>query len=142
MVSRKSFALATILFMGLAHAASAEEQPNMLGTWVGESKSVHIGHTPYRKANDGEVFTFADEPLDIKIVITHQKENRFAGERYSRNKKEIIIGALHPTRPEGIMVDDDGEFTFEFEGDRIDLCYSHINATNKLATCFTMQRVK
>jgi hypothetical protein len=139
---RTAFLLAATMWASLPNSVSASELPNMLGTWVGETRSVHIGNTPYRSAGEGEVFSFADEPLGIKIVITHQKENRFAGERYSRDKKEIIIGALHPTKPEGIMLDDDGEFVFDYEGDVIDLCYSHINPNNKLATCWTMKRVK
>lgn len=121
--------------------ALADEIPNIQGHWQGSAISVHIGSYQHRTAKK-EGANFGD-PLTVNFRINEQKDNLFVGELEINGNKETLVGAIEMDGKGAILHDDDGQYTFSIKSaDRIDGCYSHATDTAKVASCFTLSRVK
>jgi hypothetical protein len=120
--------------------SAAQTPPNLVGTWSGVGYAVHIGPTPYRTV-EGAGVKCPDKGITFTYVIKEQHGNRFAGEMTDGKFKETVIGALQPDNRGGVMLDDDGYYAFTLVSpDAMDICYSHHNATSRLAGCLRLQR--
>lgn len=128
--------MAAALVAGLAGTALADTPFNMVGTWKGEATAVFIGKTPQRTpSKDGP--NFATENLPFEFNITEQTGQHFHGILKIGKAQETVIGSVDMDNDDGLMLDDDGQWTFEVRSpDRIDLCYHHVAPTNKVVGCF------
>jgi hypothetical protein len=119
--------------------AAADEIPNLVGTWKGTAKAVHVGSTPYRVAN-GNAAAFGGD-LEFTYVIKEQQDSRFTGETEGKFT-EKFLGALQPPNyASGIFIDDDGEYSFTLrDATTMDTCYRHIYPTSKVVACFTLTK--
>ena len=128
---------------GLAVAAlpaAADEIPNLVGTWKGMAKAVHVGPTPYRVA-EGNGPTFGSNEIEFVYVVKEQQDSRFAGETVGKFT-ETFVGALAPPAYRtGVFVDEDGSYDFTLRDPAtIDLCYHHVYPTSKVVACFTLTK--
>lgn len=122
--------------------ALAADAPNLVGKWKGEATVVHLGTTPHRTPSK-EGPNFALDPLPVVFDIVEQKANHFHGTFKIRSTTETVIGSVRSDGKDGIMIDDDGQWFFTLsEPDKMDLCYYHVTATNKVVGCFPVRREK
>jgi hypothetical protein len=132
--------LAASLALMSSSAALSQQAPNMVGTWKGTAYAVHIGSNPYRVA-EGNGVNFPSNGIEFTYVIREQHGNRFAGELSGVKFKETIIGAIQPDNRGGIMLDDDGQYRFTLaDPNTMDVCYSHLYPTSKIAACWRLTR--
>jgi hypothetical protein len=72
--------------------AAAQDIPNLVGTWKGETQAVHIGPNPYRiPEHNGP--NFPDNFIEFTYVVKEQHGTRFAGETVGKFT-ETFIGML------------------------------------------------
>jgi hypothetical protein len=132
-----TFAGSSMLVMS---PAAAQDIPNLVGTWKGETQAVHIGPNPYRVPETNGP-NFPDNFIEFTYVVKQQEGTRFAGETEGKFT-ETFIGMLKP--PEyrsGIFVDDDGQYDFTLRDDTtIDMCYWHQYPTSKVVACWTLTK--
>lgn len=118
----------------------AQDIPNLVGTWKGETQAVHIGPNPYRVPESNGP-NFPDNFIEFTYVVKQQEGTRFAGETEGKFT-EAFIGMLKP--PEyrsGIFIDDDGQYDFTLRDDTtIDMCYWHQYPTSKVVACWTLTK--
>ena len=101
---------------GLAHA---QEIPNLVGTWKGETQAVHIGPNPYRVPEHNGP-NFPENFIEFTYVVKEQQGTRFAGETVGKFT-ETFIGALKPPDfRSGIFIDVDGQYDFTLRDDEHD----------------------
>jgi hypothetical protein len=126
----------------LATAAGAQTHisPNLQGTWKGTAYAVHIGSNPYRTP-DRNGPNLPENGVEFTYTITEQQGNRFAGTSSGGKFSETVIGAISPDNRTGIMLDDDGTYTFTLRNSNtIDLCYQHSFATSRVVACYSVTR--
>lgn len=132
--------LACLALLATMPAANAQDVPNLVGTWKGMAKAVHIGPNPYRLPK-GNAPTFGDNEIEFTYIIKEQHDTRFAGET-AGTFVETIVGALQP--PDfrtGVFLDDDGEYPFTLRNDTtMDFCYRHLYPSSKVVSCFTIEK--
>jgi hypothetical protein len=120
--------------------SGAQDIPNLVGTWKGETQAVHIGPNPYR-VPDTNGPNFPDNFIEFTYVVKQQEGTRFAGETEGKFT-ETFIGMLKP--PEyrsGIFIDNDGQYDFTLRDDTtIDMCYWHQYPTSKVVACWTLTK--
>ncbi len=133
--------LAWGLLVATSLSAASQDAVNLVGTWKGTGYAVHIGPSPYR-ATKGAGVNFPNKGIEFTYAIKRQAGNRFAGEMSAGKHKETLIGALQPDNRGGIMLDDDGEYSFVLlDPNAMDLCYSHNSeAGKKLVACLRVTR--
>jgi hypothetical protein len=123
--------------VGGAHAA---DPLNLVGTWKGTAYAVHIGSNPYRVAEKPGP-NFPDNGIEFTYVFTEQHGNRFAGTATGGRYSETLIGAISLDNRTGIILDDDGQYTFTIrDADTLDACYSHSFPTSRVAGCWELKR--
>jgi hypothetical protein len=139
-------AFGTVMILSAAFAAvsagvaQAQEIPDLVGTWKGETQAVHIGPNPYRVPEHNGP-NFPDNFIEFTYVVKEQKGARFAGETEGKFT-ETFIGMLRPPDyRSGIFVDDDGQYDFTLRDDTtIDMCYWHQYPTSKVIACWTLTK--
>lgn len=137
---RRLLILACGLIVSMSLPATAQQPPNLVGTWKGMGNVAHIGPTPYRAAK-GSGANLPANDIEFTYVITNQQGNRFAGESSAGKFKETIIGAVQPDNRGGIMLDDDGQYFFTLvDPNTMDVCYNHHYPTSKAVGCFRVTR--
>jgi hypothetical protein len=138
------------LIIGLVAAfaittAFAQQVPNVIGTWVGESNDALIGagrHYPGGKA--GEI-RFVKEKVTYKF---DRQENRaFSGIVTIAGINFPIVGSFAGDLMSGAMADKDGVYSFKIiDANKITLCFAtaSVNPTNKasgpVADCHEVTR--
>lgn len=136
------FKLAMALFTLIPFSAPALAQsaPNMLGKWAGTFNSTVLGtaaHHKHPNKKDNEIY-FNNVPFTL--VIDRQEGNNFSGSVSSKNHTEIVLGAISPDLQGGVMVDDDGTFSFKFiDPTTIQTCYVQISKP-KVASCWIAKK--
>ena len=120
--------------------AAAQDVPNLVGTWKGETQAVHIGPNPYRVPEHNGP-NFPDNFIEFTYVVKEQHGTRFAGVTEGKFI-ETFIGALKPPDfRSGIFIDDDGQYDFTLRDDTtIDMCYWHQYPTSKVVSCWTLTK--
>jgi hypothetical protein len=123
----------------VALPAAADEIPNLVGTWKGTARAVHIGPTPYR-IPDGPGPTFGGD-LEFTYVIKEQQDGRFAGETEGKYTEQFLGALQPPAYQSGVMVDSDGDYTFTLrDATTMDACYRHVYPSSKVVACFTLTK--
>jgi hypothetical protein len=121
--------------------ARAEEPLNLVGTWKGVAQGVHRGTNPYRPSEQSGA-NFSTEALMFTYTITTQQGNRFSGQSSDGKRTENLIGAISESNKGGVVLDDDGQYLFTVrDRNTLDACYSHSNASSKVAACFEWKRI-
>ena len=141
MLTRLTF-LATALLIATAPAGAAEA-PAMTGSWKGTVDSaVLVGKTPSRSCKTGKV-TFANEGIDFTFEIKEQQGQRFGGTMVSARHSETLIGLLYPDNKGGMMLDDDGHYSFALtDPATMQVCYDHTKPSSKVIACWTATKAK
>jgi hypothetical protein len=115
----------------------AQNAPNMIGTWTGTFNATIMGSSAHHivpKKTDKEIYF---NKVPFTLVIERQEGINFSGSIASNNHKEVILGAITPDFQGGVMVDDNGRFTFKFiDPTTIQSCYTHIEKKSKVASCW------
>jgi hypothetical protein len=126
-------------FLALSIPAFSADAPDMLGKWVGTVDSaIHAGSTPYRTAETGKKITFAKEPIVFTLDIKEQQGARFGGEMSTDKRSEALIGHLYPDNKSGMMLDEDGRYTFNLsDAGTMQVCYDHTTPGSKVIACWT-----
>ncbi|MBU3612941.1 hypothetical protein [Polynucleobacter sp. MG-27-Goln-C1] len=102
--------------------ASAQQAPNLIGTWVGETNDAVIGAgTHYPNGKSGEI-------RFLKSVVTYkfdqQKNRAFSGTFSIAGHTVPIVGSVSADMVSGAMADQDGTYSFK------------VLNPNQLAVCF------
>lgn len=118
--------------------AAAQDFPNLVGTWKGDSQSIvlaggnehHPGKTPQPR--------MASVPFTM--VIDKQDGRRFSGTFSSAKHKEPVIAVMSRNNS-FYMVDDDGYSIGQvLAPNRIELCYMKQSASGRVASCTEMTK--
>lgn len=141
MFHQQRVSILALSLLAVTTPAVSQDAINLIGTWKGTGYAVHIGATPYRSV-DGAGVKFPENGIEFTYVIKEQKGNRFAGESSVGAVMETIIGAVQTDNRGGMMLDDDGQYTFVLiDPNAMDLCYNHHSeAGKKLVACFRATR--
>jgi hypothetical protein len=128
-----------IMLASLSVPAAADPAlPDLRGTWKGESQSIVLGGNTHHPAARPAEPRLTSVPFTL--VIDKQDGRRFSGTFSSARHTETVIAVI--SRSGTIyMVDDDGYDTGTLLGpDRIELCYRHLSATSRIASCTELAR--
>ena len=112
--------------------AFAQQVPNLVGTWVGETNDALIGagrHYPGGKA--GEI-RFVKEKVTYKF--DRQEKRAFSGIVTIAGINIPIVGSLAGDLMSGSMADKDGVYSFKMmDANKITLCFASasVNPANK-----------
>ena len=132
-------AVSALTVLAVAPAA-ADDAPNLVGTWKGETQAVHIGPNPYRIPETNGA-NFPDNFIEFTYVVTQQEGTRFAGHTEGKFTEDFIGMLKPPEYRSGIFIDDDGQYDFTLRDDKtIDMCYWHQYSTSKVVACWTLTR--
>jgi hypothetical protein len=112
--------------------AFAQQVPNLVGTWVGETNDALIGagrHYPGGKA--GEI-RFVKEKVTYKF--DRQEKRSFSGIVTIAGINIPIVGSIAGDLMSGAMADKDGVYSFKMmDANKITLCFASasVNPANK-----------
>ena len=112
--------------------AFAQQVPNLIGTWVGETNDALIGagrHYPGGKA--GEI-RFVKEKVTYKF--DRQEKRSFSGIVTIAGVNIPIVGSIAGDLMSGAMADKDGVYSFKMmDANKITLCFASasVNPANK-----------
>jgi hypothetical protein len=143
MIMLRGAAAAMAAMTLLADAASAQDIPDLKGTWTGDAPVIVAGasrHLPagsdaktannYRLANQAMTYT-----------IEGQDGRRFWGTLSSPKATERLIGSFSVDGKNVYMVDDDGYIDgVVVSANRIDVCYREAYTDRGVVACESIQR--
>jgi hypothetical protein len=129
--------LAWIVALAALSTPAAAQQagfPDLRGTWKGESESIVLGGTGHHPAPQTSAQPrYSSVPFTM--VIDKQDGRRFSGTFSSPRQTETIIAVIGRNGTI-YMVDDDGyNLGTVLSPNRIDLCYMHLSAAARIASC-------
>jgi hypothetical protein len=113
-------------------AAMAQQAPNVIGTWVGETNDAVIGvgsHYPGGKANE---IRFLKEK--VSYTFDRQENRVFSGIFIIQGRNIPIVGSFAGDLMSGAMADKDGVYSFKMvDGNKMSLCFAtaSVNPSNK-----------
>jgi hypothetical protein len=145
MTSIRAVVIAALALPGLVCAQTGQQPPSLLGSWVGTSNSAVYGaglHHPSTEAREAEV---RFRHVEYTLKIDRQDGRNFVGVISSANHKEIVIGAFAKDLQSGVMVNENGTFTFKLaNATNLDICFTQVVpqavATPRVASCFELQK--
>ena len=126
----------------LAQTPAQGAIPDLRGTWKGQSESVVFGagSHPHHGSGPNEGTTrFSSRAFTM--TIDKQDGRRFAGTFSSERSTETVIGVVSRSGTI-LMVDDDGyDVGTLLAPNRLEMCYLHLSAASRVASCteFTKQ---
>jgi hypothetical protein len=129
-----------VLLMLLAAPATAQNMPDLRGTWKGEAEAIIWGkpmkhHPPVQQTDQARQL---NNSLTLKIET--QDGRRFAATLSSQYSSEKMVGIISRTGTI-FMADDDGtDFATLLAPDRMELCHLHGSSETRLATCAELTR--
>ena len=101
--------LSLVISLSVASIVTADEFPNMIGTWTGTSEAVVLGNPAYYPDRASEQATPRSSSADFTITLTHQDGRRIRGNVSSNNMSEPWIGAFWNDGKSFQAVDADGQ---------------------------------
>jgi hypothetical protein len=114
----------------------AQNAPNMIGTWTGTFNATVMGsaaHHVLPNKKDKEIYF---NKIPFTLDIDRQDGINFSGSLATKNRKEVILGAITPDFQGGVMVDEDGTHSFKIiDPTTIQNCYVQISKP-KVAACW------
>jgi hypothetical protein len=145
MANLKSALVAVAGISLAAGGASAQEIPNLKGTWTGDSPVIVAGASRHQPAGtDARTagnYRLANQPMTYSIE--GQDGRRFWGTLSSPKATERLIGSLAVDGKHVYMVDDDGYIDgIVVDADRIDVCYREVYPDRAVVACESLVRKK
>lgn len=132
-----------IVLAALAPApAAAQDFPNLVGTWKGNSESIVLPggntHHPGKARDSAKGPRMSSVPFTL--VIDNQDGRRFSGTFSSPRHKETVIAVI--SRNGAIyMVDDDGYTVGNMiSPSKLELCYMKQSSGGRVASCTEMTK--
>ena len=130
----KSAWIVALALLATLPAAAETAIPDLRGTWKGDSESIILGggnphHTPATPA----------EPqlrsVPFTLTVDKQDGRRFSGTFSSPRSSEKIIAVM--SRSGTILLADDEGYTYGtmLAPNRMELCYLHVSAAARIASC-------
>jgi hypothetical protein len=130
--------------MALASAASAQDIPNLKGTWTGDAPVIVAGaslHLPAGASNTQPAGTYRLGNQMMTYTIEGQDGRRFWGKLSSPRATERLIGSFSVDGQRFYAIDDDGYIDGVVVGaNRIDVCYREAYSDRGVVACETLQR--
>lgn len=113
-----------LLIAALVPTIALADAPNIVGTWSGKTIATVYGSGGHHPHGLGGGVTYRE--IETTYVFENQKGRNFYGKFVSPATSEILIGTFSRDHKTGIMVDTDGQFTFElYEPNKMEVCYGH-----------------
>jgi hypothetical protein len=128
--------VASILFAG---AASAQDYPDLKGTWAGTADVVSARPDASSVLGDGapEV-KFAEVP--VEVVIDRQEGRRFTGTVNGKGWSKLFIGVF-ATDDTILWAEHNGTVQARLVGgDTLDYCYLEADDLRQMAACAQLKR--
>jgi hypothetical protein len=125
--------LAALAVLPAVRVAAQSALPDLRGTWKGESESIVLGggnpHHPGTQ-NEPELRSVA-----FTLTIDKQDGRRFSGTFSSPRSSEKVLAVISRTGTIH-MVDDEGYTNGTMLApNRMELCYMHVSAASRIASC-------
>jgi hypothetical protein len=108
--------LSAVIGFIVASIATAEEFPNMVGTWTGTSEAVVLGNPAQYPDRATEQSIPRSSSADFVLNLTHHDGRRMWGSVTSSNLSEPWIGAFWDDRKSFQAVDADGQIVGRMVG--------------------------
>jgi hypothetical protein len=108
--------LSAVIGFSVASIATAEEFPNMVGTWTGTSEAVVLGNPAHYPDRATEQSIPRSSSADLVLNLTHHDGRRMWGSVTSSNLSEPWIGAFWDDRKSFQAVDADGQIVGRMVG--------------------------
>lgn len=139
--------VALLAGVALAQAASAQDVPNLKGTWV-PAEGAHIIDGTSRHHASGTKPVAGDDTLQqhtspFVFELEEQDGRTFWGAFSSAKVSEKLIGAISVDGKRFVMADEDGTFSGTVvDADTLDYCYTHVTPTDRAVACGLLVRKK
>lgn len=130
-----------LLVLTLIPAIALADTPRIVGTWTGQATATVYGSGGHHPADLGGSVTY--RTIDVSYVFEHQEGRNFYGKFVSPTQTELLLGTFSRDNRTGIMVDLDGQFSFEvYEPNRMEVCYGHPlgSGGHAVAVCVDLKR--
>lgn len=130
-----------LLVAALLPAVTLADAPNIVGTWKGQTTATVYGNGGHYAPDLGGGVTYRS--IEATYVIEHQEGRNFYGTFVSPAQSEILVGTFSRDDRRGIMVDLDGQLTFElYDVDKMEVCYGQPlgNGSHAVAACTDLTR--
>ena len=101
--------LSAVIGFSVASITTADEFPNMVGTWTGTSEAVVLGNPAYYPDRASEQSIPRSSSADFVLNLKHQDGRRMWGSVTSSNLSEPWIGAFWNDGKSFQAVDADGQ---------------------------------
>jgi hypothetical protein len=125
------FAALLLLFAGSALAQTAI--PDLRGTWKGESETIVLGGNPHHGQVQSQQPRLSSVPFTL--TVDQQEGRRFHGIFASARANEAFVAVISRTGAI-YLVDDDGySIGALLAPNRLELCYLHLTAASRIASC-------
>jgi hypothetical protein len=139
--------LATLSVLAWASLAAADgPAPDIKGKWSGRNSAIVAGHGGHWPSGTGSLDKPGLYQKDVTLEITGQEQRRFWGITTLSGNGEVthepFIGEL--TGPDGrkvVLVDTDGYFNGEIDGDLLTACYAQAGGPTQtsVVSCFELR---
>src|SRR5215208_1666489 len=135
----KLAAIVTLAALIAAPAAAQTSIPDLRGTWKGESESIVLG-----TGNPHHAGPQSTEPrlssIAFTVTIDKQDGRRFSGKFSSARSSETVIGVISRSGTI-VLVDDDGYTAGSMLApNQMELCYLHLSAAARVASCVELTK--
>jgi hypothetical protein len=129
--------MTTIAALMVATSASAQDQPDMRGTWTGTTEAAMLDTDVYYETGKTTP-QFMEVP--VEVVIDQQRGRRFAGTITADKWDKPFVGVL--AADDRIIWAEPGGFVDArlVDADTIDYCYIRIAEFKQLASCAELKR--
>jgi hypothetical protein len=129
--------MTTIAALMVATSASAQDQPDLRGTWAGTTEAVILDTDDYYETGKTAP-QFMDVP--VEVVIDQQQGRRFAGAITADKWNKPFVGVL--TTDNRILWAEPGGIVDAHLADAntLDFCYLRVAEFKQLASCAELKR--
>lgn len=133
------FFLSAVALAAFPVAASAEEPPNLTGTWTGTiTGGARFGDLDYDA--DEKAPVFADRTKEWVLTIEKQDGSGLIGKWGRDGKSESLVGAIRRNNVNVVFADEDNFFDAQLLSENeMELCGQEVGDAT-IAVCFLMKR--
>ncbi len=133
------FTFAVLVALAATPAVTQTAIPDLRGTWKGESESIVLGggnpHHPASPSNEPQL-----RSVSFTLTIDKQDGRRLSGTFSSPRSSEKVIAVI--SRSGTIFLADDEGYTTGtmLASNRMELCYLHVSAAARIASCLELTK--
>lgn len=141
--------IALLLMVNLtpSFADTQTQAMSLIGTWNGTSNSAVYGWGLFHPTEAGKEKAVRFRKVNYQIIIDRQEGRNFSGrvQAVGSNHKEVLLGSFAKNLKSGVMVNENGTFTFNINDDsEMEICFTqvkpHAVVTPRVASCFELKR--